>query len=448
MVQRLAARVLVHSRPRPVLPLRRTFASSACASSSSSSSSPPPVIGSAPSMPRHLLIHTPHPVPTWPSHLNAVSPLYAGLGERWAKHPELSRLGFNFTDAGKGEAREAWDPTRSKFEKPPELAEEEVYSATLYPDFVHLPSFSLSSLPSFESLYASLPPAPSLLPSSTPSPASSAPPPRTHIFICTHGTRDCRCSDLGEPLYQALVKEVKRRKVGGELKDGDEGVRIARVAHVGGHKYAGNALVYREGSGSDWYGLLRASDAPELVDYALSASPLPWFSRWRGRLNLSPEEVKEAYSTHVSAGAEGRKEEKRSVLGDPVELRFVTYEGEEIVVKGYEGESLMEVARRNGLPSILATCGGHCECATCHVHLPPAVPSSALSSSASSSAVTRQPVPVPIHPPVPEMTDEEDEQLEFAIGADDNSRLACQIPVTKELGEWVERGGRVRLPRY
>ncbi|GAA6002923.1 hypothetical protein JCM10207_001899 [Rhodosporidiobolus poonsookiae] len=407
----------------------------------------PPVVGTGGDSQRQLLLHTPHPYSEWPSHLNSVSPLYAELGRR----PQLGKLAFNFTDAGSGPVEQEWDPKRPKFEKPPETGEEEVYSATLYPDFVHIPALSISSLPAFESLYASLPPIPSsgaALSSDT----TSASPPRVHIFVCTHGTRDCRCSDLGEPLYQALVKEVQRRKTGGELKGNLEegGVRISRVAHVGGHKWAGNAMVYREGSGCDLYGLLRASDAVELLDYATSPSPAPWYSRWRGRLGLSSEQVKDAYFEQANSGkkARGRKEERRNELGDPVELRFVTFEGEEIVVKGYEGESLMETARRHDLPSILATCGGHCECATCHVHLPPLLPAAPSSALTDSAPPARKPAAVPVFPPAPEMTDEEDEQLEFAIGADDDSRLACQIPVTKELGEWVAQGGRIKLPRY
>lgn len=126
------------------------------------------------------------------------------------------------------------------------------YSATVYPDFLHIPDFSLSSLASFEELYLSLPPsAPASVSSSSTEPSSA--PVRTHIFVCTHGSRDCRCGDLGEPLYQALLREIRRRKLGGELRDGQDGVRTARVAHIGGHKWAGNALVYKEdGKGCDW----------------------------------------------------------------------------------------------------------------------------------------------------------------------------------------------------
>ncbi|GAA5836606.1 hypothetical protein JCM11251_002675 [Rhodosporidiobolus azoricus] len=436
---------------------RRHFSSSSISTLPSSSSPVPPLIGSGGAYPRHVLIHSPHPASTWPAHIGSTSKLFAEIGKRWAKHPDLSKVGYNFTDAGEGEVKEGeqWDITRNKFEQPPEGGPEEIYTATVYPDFLTIPSLSVSTLPALESHLSSLPPAPaSSLSPSSPSLASSAPSPsRTHIFICTHGTRDCRCGDLGEPLYQALLSEIKRRKLGGELKGHvrheNSGVRIARIGHIGGHKFAGNALVYTEGKSCDWYGLLRASDAATLLDNVLSPSSAPWWSRWRGRLGMTSEEVKEAYLEHLEGEGgkqkAGRKEEKRSVLGDPVDLVFVTYQGEEIKVKGYEGESLMETARRHDLPSILATCGGHCECATCHVYLPPALPQTAVSSATAS---LRQPVPIPQPAPAPEMTDEEDEQLEFAIGADDDSRLACQIPVTKELGEWCEQGGKIKLPRY
>ena len=131
-----------------------------------------------------------------------------------------------------------------------------MYSATLYPDFKHFPSFSLSSLAAFEEEFDSLP----RLPTRSPTLPSSQGSPRTHIYVCTHGSRDCKCGDLGEKLFQALLSEVKRRKLGGELStssdeggSGGDGVRVSRIAHIGGHKYAANALVYRELDGKcDW----------------------------------------------------------------------------------------------------------------------------------------------------------------------------------------------------
>lgn len=93
------------------------------------------------------------------------------------------------------------------------------------------------------------------------------------------------------------------------------------------------------------YGLLRADDAPKLIDLALapSSSTEPWYARWRGRLGLSPSAVRAAYAARPegAAVAGSKADEPRSELGDRVELGFRTFEGEEIMVAGYEGESVM-----------------------------------------------------------------------------------------------------------
>lgn len=52
---------------------------------------------------------------------------------------------------------------------------------------------------------------------------------QVEVFVCTHGSRDCRCSDRGGPLVDALREEVLRRGLEGKVK-------IGEIAHVGGHK--------------------------------------------------------------------------------------------------------------------------------------------------------------------------------------------------------------------
>jgi hypothetical protein len=58
--------------------------------------------------------------------------------------------------------------------------------------------------------------------------AASAP---IHIYVCTHGARDCRCGDTGGAVYKTLLEEVVRRRMESEVK-------VGSVGHVGGHKYA------------------------------------------------------------------------------------------------------------------------------------------------------------------------------------------------------------------
>ena len=72
------------------------------------------------------------------------------------------------------------------------------------------------------------------------------------------------------------------------------------------------------------------------------------------------------------------------------------------------GFSLMEIIRDAGL-DIEAICGGCCACATCHCYI--------LSENQN----------------VPHKNDEEDGMLDQLFSLQENSRLACQIPLIKEL---------------
>lgn len=99
------------------------------------------------------------------------------------------------------------------------------------------------------------------------------------VFVCAHGTRDQRCGDCGPPII-AAVKE--------SFGAGGHGiaVEVAGTSHVGGHKYAGNVLIYPEG---DWYGSLKAADIPRLVKAHFGEGKILW-EFWRGRAGLNHAE--------------------------------------------------------------------------------------------------------------------------------------------------------------
>ena len=67
-------------------------------------------------------------------------------------------------------------------------------------------------------------------------------------------------------------------------------------------------------------------------------------------------------------------------------------------------------ATNNDIPGILATCGGSCSCATCHVYV-------------DDDWLDKL--------PGPEL--EESDMLDTAHDLKDNSRLSCQIVVSEEL---------------
>lgn len=68
-------------------------------------------------------------------------------------------------------------------------------------------------------------------------------------------------------------------------------------------------------------------------------------------------------------------------------IPFRKHTGEVVFVDATIGENLKDVAQRGGLEEIEATCGGKCECATCHAYLanPAASSTSDVGSAASSN---------------------------------------------------------------
>ncbi|KMP02178.1 FMI1 protein [Coccidioides immitis RMSCC 3703] len=91
------------------------------------------------------------------------------------------------------------------------------------------------------------------------------------IFICGHGNRDRRCGIMG-PLLQAEFRRVLQHEGFSVSVDKVDGVRHANVeliSHIGGHKYAGNVIIYLPSS------INSASDLPH---------PLAGKGVWYGRV--------------------------------------------------------------------------------------------------------------------------------------------------------------------
>lgn len=65
----------------------------------------------------------------------------------------------------------------------------------------------------------------------------------SHVFICAHGSRDKRCGVCGPPLRERFNREISQRGLG-------EQVFVNYCSHIGGHKYAGNVIVFRRDGGS------------------------------------------------------------------------------------------------------------------------------------------------------------------------------------------------------
>lgn len=62
----------------------------------------------------------------------------------------------------------------------------------------------------------------------------------SYIFVCAHGSRDKRCGVCGPVLIEKLKEEIGFRGM-------NDQVFVTPCSHVGGHKYAGNLIIYSPG---------------------------------------------------------------------------------------------------------------------------------------------------------------------------------------------------------
>lgn len=92
-------------------------------------------------------------------------------------------------------------------------------------------------------------------------------------------------------------------------------------------------------------------------------------------------------------------------------IHYTDHEGTTLDINANPGDSVMETAVRNGVPGIVAECGGSLSCATCHVFV------------REDEAVS-----------LPEMSEMEDEMLYgSAVDREDNSRLSCQLKLCGDM---------------
>ncbi|PWN98947.1 hypothetical protein FA09DRAFT_317775 [Tilletiopsis washingtonensis] len=453
-----------------------------------------PLAGSAPAHTTHLVVVPlqPRAPDQWPSHLAAASPLYAELESRCRAGGSLA--GCEHDDVATADAGmvdpplRAWDPTASRFSRAPPRAEQELYQLRLYRAgrIAVLPPLSLDSLDSqplpqrIEDAFAA----------SRLQTAKQRRDDAADIFVCAHGARDCRCGVAGAEVIESLIGDIVAQREQVRVEGGaTKRVRVWAISHVGGHKWAANAIVQPHG---DWYGNLRRFDSPLLLRSALAPATsfhdvqdrrerLVHWSRWRGRLGLSDQETYDkrdewggggvqtasfaprarvapapldSAASQVPAGSAVTPQaaadvESASGSGkDQLQLHFVSWEGESFAVSAVAGETLKDVAKRHGLPSIEATCGGVCECATCHAYIAAPTGAQDATSARDRFALDAAP-PDEVLGAAAVPSDAELDMLEYAIGRLGSSRLCCQVPVSAALAKWMQdHGGRIVLPRF
>jgi ferredoxin, 2Fe-2S len=91
-------------------------------------------------------------------------------------------------------------------------------------------------------------------------------------------------------------------------------------------------------------------------------------------------------------------------------ITFIESNGTRYETEAENGSTVMETAIMNGVPGVIAECGGACTCATCHVYV-----DDAWTEAVGGPSVM------------------EEDMLDFAWETRPTSRLSCQIKVKDEL---------------
>ncbi len=100
-------------------------------------------------------------------------------------------------------------------------------------------------------------------------------------------------------------------------------------------------------------------------------------------------------------------------------ITFIQADGTVREIEAEDGSTVMEVAIQNDIPGIVAECGGACTCATCHVYV-----------DEKWADITGTPSAM------------EEDMLDFAFEVQPNSRLSCQVKVSKGIDGLI-----VRVPK-
>lgn len=117
----------------------------------------------------------------------------------------------------------------------------------------------------------------------------------SHVFVCCHGSRDRRCGVCGPALVKKFQEEIELRG----LKDE---VFVSPCSHIGGHKYAGNLIIFSSSVqgkvNGHWYGYVTPDDVSVLLDQHIGkgeiVDPL-----WRGQMGLTVEEQKQSHERRL-----------------------------------------------------------------------------------------------------------------------------------------------------
>ncbi|KAA8530192.1 hypothetical protein F0562_004900 [Nyssa sinensis] len=130
----------------------------------------------------------------------------------------------------------------------------------------------------------------------------------SHIFVCAHNNRDRRCGVCGPVLIEKFKEEIELRG----LKDQ---MFVSGCSHIGGHKYAGNLIIFSpdpEGKiAGHWYGYVTPNDVPDVLDQHIEKGEI--IERlWRGQMGVYVEAAKKEEEHKLPNGKDLKKSKKNA----------------------------------------------------------------------------------------------------------------------------------------
>ncbi|MCL7049968.1 hypothetical protein MKW94_029427 [Papaver nudicaule] len=108
----------------------------------------------------------------------------------------------------------------------------------------------------------------------------------SYVFVCAHNSRDKRCGVCGPELIEKFKEEIESRGMKNQ-------VFVGPCSHVGGHKYAGNLIIFSRNSTGEatghWYGYATPEDVPAMLDQHIRKGEVIE-KLWRGQMVAVPTE--------------------------------------------------------------------------------------------------------------------------------------------------------------